>query len=461
MAIDHRELAGTARTCAIIRAGARDPGAGLESGGVATAVLAPEQLARPRWLVIAERLPRPDESSGSCRFLAILAQLACRADVDLWVELDEREGPTSLPAARVAADRRRLEDLGVRVLSCRWRALRQALRCRYDAVFFEFYHVAARYLRAVRDEQPTAVLVVDSVDVHYARLAAGVAVGAVDPAWARQVYDDETATYRAADAVVVVSSGDIGVLGCEPGMPDLVCVPNCVTIRPRPAIARAPEAIFVGHFHHAPNLDGVRWFVREGWPRVRQRHAGARLTVIGSYAGAEVHALGDVPGVDVVGYVPELQPYLDRAAVAVAPLRFGAGMKGKVTDALAAGLPVVTTSIGAQGLEIVHGRHAWVADDATAFADAVADVLADPAAAAVVGAAGQAYIDGICGPEAVGTAVDRLLRVPARAPAVPSASGLVRRLRLARLGVEQRWLTWGRRVAGWQSRRPGLTGAAP
>src|SRR5690606_4514163 len=123
------------------------------------------------------------------------------------------------------------------------------------------------------------------------------------------------------------------------------------------------------HFRHDPNLDGVTWFVNEIWPGVRARHPAARLTVIGSYPTRAVHALGETAGVTVLGYVPDLEPHLDRAAVAIAPLRFGAGMKGKVTDAMAAGLPVVTTTIGAQGLDLVGGRHAWIADDADAFAE--------------------------------------------------------------------------------------------
>ncbi len=430
---------------------------------MASTVFASHQPGRPRLLAIAERLPRPDESSGSCRFLAILTQLARIAHVDLWVELDESEGSTPLPVPRVAADRQRLENLGVRVLPCTWRAFRRAMATeRYDTVFFEFYHVAARYLPVVRHEQREAALVVDSVDLHFSRLQAGVAIGTVDPAWAREVHLAETATYRAADGVVVVSTEEASVLGREPGMPAIVCVPNCVTIRPRVPQTREAEAVFVGHFHHAPNLDGLTWFVREAWPRVRQRHPDARLTVIGSYPSAAVHALGDVPGVVVLGYVPDLEPHLDRAAAAIAPLRFGAGMKGKVTDALAAGLPVVTTPIGAQGLDLVHGRHAWVAGDPDAFADALADVFDDPVGAAAVGGAGQNYISQVCGPDAIAASLDTLVQLPRRASrATDGMTAPGRRLLLARMALGYWRTTRARRFAAWLApRRAGLAGEA-
>lgn len=329
-------------------------------------------------------------------------------------------------------------------------------------VFCEFYHVAARYQHVLRDQQPSAALVIDSVDVHYARLAAGVAIGAVHPDWARQVHAEETAVYRGADAVVVASVDDAGILGREPDMPPAIFVPNSSTIRSRSSGPRRPKAVFVGHFHHAPNFDGLRWFVHDVWPLVRRRHAAAQLTVIGSYASADVHALGDVAGVVIAGYVPDIAPYLDRAAVAIAPLRFGAGMKGKVTEAMAAGLPVVTTSVGAQGLDIVHGHHAWIADDASSFAGAMLEVFADPEKAAAVAAAGQHYIDGVCGQAALATAVGELLRTRRRAPGNTAPDTRLRkRLRLARVALAHGQLTMSRRLAAWFApSRPGLMGKA-
>ncbi len=261
--------------------------------------------------------------------------------------------------------------------------------------------MAARYLPIVRDRLPDARLVIDSVDVHFARLAAGAGIGAVQRQMVEHMRKRETSAYRRADAVLVVSREDEATLAALSGMPPLVFVPNIVVPRPRKERLRASEAIFVGHFHHAPNVDGISWFVRDVWPRVRARHPAARVAVIGSYAPAEVRALGTVPGVEVLGYVADLEAHLDRAAVAIAPLRYGAGMKGKVTDAMAGGLPVVSTSTGAQGLGAVAGRDLLVADQPDAFASALGDLFDHPDRAAAIGLAGQRLVSALCSPERV------------------------------------------------------------
>ncbi len=405
--------------------------------------------ARPRVLVVTEALPRPDESAGSSRLLAVVTHLALMGrHVDLWVEHDECEGQTPLSPARVERDRRRLEALGVRVLPATWRAFRQAVtRQRYSAVVFEFYHVAARYMPAMRRLQPHATLVVDSVDVHFARLSAGAAIGAVHPQWARDVHDAETRTYRAADVVIAASAADVRVLEREPGMPPLVCVPVSVVPRARERRQRDTQAVFVGHFRHDPNLDGLTWFVRDVWPGVRVRHPNATLTVIGSYPTPAVYALGRQPGVHVVGHVADLSPYMDAAAAAIAPLRFGAGMKGKVTDALAAGLPLVTTSVGAQGLELVDGQHAWIADEASEFAAALSSTFEDQVAAAAMGARGQAHVSRLCGPDVVAAGVRAALDVAHRHRRATAAGLLRGHLQLAGLGLAHWRLSRRRRLA--------------
>ena len=126
-------------------------------------------------------------------------------------------------------------------------------------------------------------------------------------------------------------------------------IPVVVPCRERPGRDRRPELLFLGGFQHAPNLDGLSWFVREAWPAVRVAVPGARLTVVGSNPTPEVERLGGRDGIEVVGRVPETGPYLERAALMVAPLRYGAGMKTKVVEAMAAGLAVVHDVGGGPG----------------------------------------------------------------------------------------------------------------
>jgi glycosyltransferase involved in cell wall biosynthesis len=136
--------------------------------------------------------------------------------------------------------------------------------------------------------------------------------------------------------------------------------------------------LFVGGFRHTPNLDAVRWLVTEILPRVRARRPDAELHVVGSDLPAELRALGGA-GVHWHGFVADLGPLLQACRLSVAPLRFGAGVKGKVNQALAAGLPVVATTCAVEGMGLVDGVDALVADSAEAFADAIVRGYTDDA----------------------------------------------------------------------------------
>jgi glycosyltransferase involved in cell wall biosynthesis len=211
---------------------------------------------------------------------------------------------------------------------------------------------------------------------------------------------------------------DEGILSREGGMPPVYLLPIVMPTRPRASVEREREIVFVGGFAHHPNLDGICWFMKEIWPNVHKEVPNAQLTVIGSKAPPEVMAFDAMPGVKVVGFVPETDPYLDRAAISVAPLRYGAGMKGKVIEAMASGLPVVTTSVGAQGIKAVSGEHLMIADEPADFARTLITLLQDSARGERLGLAGQKHVAGLCGPEVVEQNLEQMLRmvVPRRRP---------------------------------------------
>ena len=122
-----------------------------------------------------------------------------------------------------------------------------------------------------------------------------------------------------------------------------------------PAHEEEGQLIFVGNYTHAPNVDAALWLGREIMPRLRQLRPGVRLNIVGIYPPEEVLALGG-PDIVVTGPVPEIEPWLERAAVVLAPLRIGGGMRMKVLHSMAMGKAVVTTPRGAEGLEI-DGQH--------------------------------------------------------------------------------------------------------
>ena len=173
-------------------------------------------------------------------------------------------------------------------------------------------------------------------------------------------------------------------------------------------LAGRTRIIFVGGFAHEPNVDAARFFVGDVLPLVHGILPEATFDIIGSHPPPEIVTLvGDA--IRVTGYVPDLAPYYGRARVAVAPLRFGAGMKGKICEAMAHGVPVVTTTIGAEGMDLTDGENVLIADSAAAMAQAVVSVYRDDERWHRLATRGRAFIQDRYSPQAVLPAIRRLM----------------------------------------------------
>ncbi len=154
----------------------------------------------------------------------------------------------------------------------------------------------------------------------------------------------------------------------------------------------ADRLLFFGTLSYGPNADGIRWFCQQVLPRIRQNRPGLRLDIVGPSAVREVVALGDIPGVNLVGFVGDVRPALWLAAVCIVPLRAGGGTRLKILEALAAHCPVVSTTIGAEGLDLVDGQDLLIADNPDDFAKAVLRLLDDGALRANLAAAGASAV---------------------------------------------------------------------
>jgi glycosyltransferase involved in cell wall biosynthesis len=374
-----------------------------------------------RILVVAP-LPKADEAAGDRRLVALLEMLAKRGRVD-FLPFDGGDVP-QMSDRHVSL----LTSIGINVLPPGRASFKRAMSSTcYHFGLFEFFWTAEALGAQFRRRQPAARVVVDSVDVHYLRELCGTRVGVLDRRLADDTRRRELAAYRSADGVIVVTEPEADALRREGGMGSLFVIPIIVAPRPRRVGSRRPGLLFIGGFKHAPNLDGLLWFVNESWSSIRRRLPDATLTVIGSHAPPEVGALNGTRGINIMGYVPDTLPFLDEAAISIAPLRYGSGMKGKVIEALACGVPVVTTSVGIQGVRADPRWHVRVADDPTDFADAVCELLRDPERAGAMGIAGQRLAAELCGPERVSQLVFEMLHV-----LVPNPGAL--RFRLAWYG---------------------------
>jgi glycosyltransferase involved in cell wall biosynthesis len=139
------------------------------------------------------------------------------------------------------------------------------------------------------------------------------------------------------------------------------------------------DLYFVGGYQHPPNIDAACWFVESIWPLVRERLPDITFHLVGSKAPAQVQALGKAEGVHFHGFVDSLAPFLEGCRISVAPLRYGAGVKGKVNQAMAHGQPVVATPAAVEGIHATNGEDVLVAEDERSFADAVIRLYEDEA----------------------------------------------------------------------------------
>jgi glycosyltransferase involved in cell wall biosynthesis len=199
---------------------------------------------------------------------------------------------------------------------------------------------------------------------------------------------------EAVDLLLATSARDRHLFESELGLRRVAVVPNGVDLTEFTPSGRGsmPDTIlFSGLMSYYPNQQAVRWFVKEVFPAVLGRRPGARLVVAGADPPRWLSALAG-QRVHVTGFVPDIRPYLARAAVVVTPLLIGGGTRVKILEALAMERPVVSTSLGAEGLDLVQGATVLVADTARAFADSVVAVLDEPHLARQIGSRGRLHV---------------------------------------------------------------------
>jgi sugar transferase (PEP-CTERM/EpsH1 system associated) len=207
----------------------------------------------------------------------------------------------------------------------------------------------------------------------------------------RKAFRYERAACRRFDAVVTVSRDDAETIARDYGVRDAADVPTGVDtefFRPAEGVSPEPNTlVFTGSMDWLPNEDAIQFFTREVLPLVREREPGVKLTVVGRKPYASLLELSKRdPSIVVTGRVEDVRPYMERAAAYVVPIRVGGGTRLKIYEAMAMGRPVVSTTIGAEGLPLEDGEDLLIADTPRAFADAVVRVLTDAELAESLGA---------------------------------------------------------------------------
>ena len=334
--------------------------------------VAPE-LERDRWakrrvLVIDACMLTPDQDAGSMRMqqiMEILVNLGCKVTF----------APDNLEYRQPYVTA--LQELGVEVQFHPYaRSISFLLGTRgeeFDIVILSRHYIAAKHLDAVRAFAPHALLVFDTVDLHFLREERLAELNASGPAKriAQAKRGEELALVRKADLTLVVSPVEQELLeSLEPSAQVTLLSTIHEPLDSDKPFAERDGLLFIGGFRHPPNTDAILWYWKEVLPRLRIRLPGVKTYVVGIDPPATITALA-ADDLVITGHVPDLTPYLTGCRLSISPLRYGAGVKGKVNHAMSYGLPVIATTTSIEGMHLTPGVDVLVGDDPESFADAI------------------------------------------------------------------------------------------
>ena len=356
-----------------------------------------------RILAITPYLPAPPDFGGAARIYNILRQLQERADLTVFSLAAEDDDPAESEAAfdRLVTARAPMTARSPANLAKRSAQMRSALSRQSFQYHFYWHEHAQQRLDALLREQPF-----DIVQIEFSQMAAyrtnGAAKRVVDlhnieydvlrqaaehssgpkrifNRWEwRKMRQEEELAWREADLCLATSEPDAERVRSVTGDECLV-VPNGVDdsfFERQPMDAAEPGSIvFTGAIRYQPNADAVTYFVRRVWPLIRDLEPNATFNIVGADPPDEVVRLGELSGVRVSGSVDDVRPWLRSASAVVVPLLSGGGTRLKILEAFASGRPVVSTTIGASGLDVEDDRHLIIADRPVDMAQSVVSVL--------------------------------------------------------------------------------------
>ncbi len=338
-----------------------------------------DRYTNKRVLVVDACMLTPDQDSGSLRMFEMLyamRELGCKVSF-VAQNLEYREPYVT-----------QIQALGVEVFYHPYVPavevfLEQNMKI-FDVVVLSRATVACEYMslarKLIKSQALKTRLVFDTVDLHFVReeRQADIVGGVVARAAASAARKRELSAITQADVTLVVSPTERQLLSNLVPSSRVEIVSNIhVTMPGEKSFSQRNGVIFIGGFRHPPNFDAITWYVDNVLPILRAKRTGITTTIIGSNAPPTLQRFA-APDFVIAGFVPDVSPFYEAARVSISPLRYGAGVKGKVNLAMQYGVPVVATTVSVEGMYLEHEKNVLVADDPEAFADAVIKLHNDP-----------------------------------------------------------------------------------
>ena len=336
---------------------------------------AKDRTVKRRVLMLDHCTPTPDQDSGS---IDAYNQMMLLREMGFQVTFIPEDNYLFVPGYTPALQRAGIEMLYAPYITSVSKHLKEFGQ-RYDLVFISRAVTLERNLALVSRYCPKAKILFHTVDLHYLRMAREAELTkSVDVRRkAGQMKEMELQLIRLADMTTVVSAHELSILQKELPHHKIRLLPYArLTQSSKKGFLERRDIVFVGSYQHPPNVDAVKFFTQEIMPLLRQSLSGVRFYVVGSKPPMEVKELAS-EDVIITDFIPDLTSFLDNIRLSVAPLRYGAGIKGKIGSAMAAGLPVVATPIAAEGMSLTQGLDILIAEDPKAFADQITTLYHD------------------------------------------------------------------------------------
>ena len=331
---------------------------------------------KPKILVIDLSTPKPDQDSGSIdTFLTLKVLVELSYDVTFI--------PSNLQHLVKYTDD--ISALGVRCLNSRdMHSIEHFLSVAgkyFDVVMLYRVNVAEDHLPNVHKFAPQAKTVFNTVDLHFLRQEriAELENSSIERKKAEITKSQEFAVMRSADATIVVSSRELELIRQTDQSVKAYHLPffRHIPGRTQPFTERR-DIVFIGGFEHIPNVDAILYFIHEIWPFVRRYSSDVNLLILGSNPPETIYqAAHDDERIKVIGYVQDLGDYFNTCRISVAPLRIGAGIKGKIVTSAVYGVPCVATGLAVEGMGLTEGKEILVADEPHLFAEEILRLYSD------------------------------------------------------------------------------------